>query len=217
MAWSHFSSAIHFQAQLLQAQTLQEIANERSFLGLHVLGGKPRHSGARFVIESRTVQADEETRVAVHFYDAFDSTLVEIHVLYRGQGHEAVGQKRDRIDARLEFPLVPAIVVFGGGEQEGIERLGANEVLVASFARKIAGQDGMIRLANQNKMIAVLLDDHGAALVRSDTHTGAPWDRRKGLGGGTQAKQFFSMPQYYAPTPGLNPAPSSAPSRPMGR
>jgi hypothetical protein len=38
-------------------------------------------------------------------------------------------------------------------------------------------------------MIAVLLDDHGAALVRSDTHARAPRDRRKGLGGGTHTSQ----------------------------
>jgi hypothetical protein len=43
----------------------------------------------------------------------------------------------------------------------------------------------MVRLANQYEMITVLLNDHGAALVRSDTHTRAPWDRRLGLGGGT--------------------------------
>jgi hypothetical protein len=56
-------------------------------------------------------------------------------------------------------------------------------------------------------MIALLLNNHGAALIRSDT-TRAFWDERLGLGGGTQAKQSFLdnsiMPLTYV----SNPAPS---------
>src|SRR5260370_10843802 len=153
-------------------------------MGLHVLGGKSRHGGARSIVKARAVHADEETGVAVHFYNAFDAPLVEIDMLLSGQGHEAVGQKRDGVDARLEFPLVPAIIMLRGGELERFPRFGADEDFIACFARKIARQNGMVRLANQDKMIALLLNDHGAALVRSDTHTRASWVRRIGLGGG---------------------------------
>ncbi len=96
------------------------------------------------------MQADEETGVAVHFYNTFDSPLVEIDVLLSGQGHEAVRQKRDGVDARLELPLVPAIVVLRGSELERFQRLGPGEVFIAELARKIARQDRMVRLANQD-------------------------------------------------------------------
>ena len=77
------------------------------------------------------MHADEESGVAIYFYNAFDSALVEIHVLRSGQRHKAVRQECDWVDARLEFPLVPAIVVFRGSELERIKRLGAGKVFVA--------------------------------------------------------------------------------------
>jgi hypothetical protein len=49
----------------------------------------------------------------------------------------------------------------------------------------------MVRLPNQDKMIALLLNDHGAALVRSDTHTRASWVRRIGLGGGDTSQAIL--------------------------
>src|SRR5437879_991432 len=139
-----------------------------SFVGLHVLGGVSRNSSACFIVKARAVHADEETGVAIHFYDAFDTALVESDVLPGGQGHEAVWQKRDGVDTRLELPLFPAIVVLRGRELERFQGLGPREDFIAQFARKKPGQNRMVRLANQDKMITVLLNDHGAALVRSD-------------------------------------------------
>ena len=115
------------------------------------------------------MHADEEPGVAVHFYNAFDSPLVKVDVLRSGQRHEAVRQKSDRVDARLDFPFVPTVVVFCGGELERFQRFGTSEVFIACFARKIPRQDRVIRLANHDQMIAVLLNDHSAALVRSVT------------------------------------------------
>ena len=137
-------------------------------MSLHGLGGESRHRGACSIIQARAVQADKQTGVAVHFYNAFDSPVVEINVLLRGQGHEAVGQKADGVDARLELPLVPAIVVLRGSELERFQRLGPRETFIAQFARKIPRQNRVVRLANQDQMITVLLNDHGAALVSSD-------------------------------------------------
>jgi hypothetical protein len=51
---------------------------------------------------------------------------------------------------------------------ERFQGLGPREDFIAQFARKKPGQNRMVRLANQDKMIAVLLNDHGAALVRSE-------------------------------------------------
>jgi len=45
------------------------------------------------------------------------------------------------------------------------------------------------------------------------TPKSAFWDRRLGLGGGTQAKQLSSRQLYYALTPAANPAPSRRPRR----
>jgi hypothetical protein len=69
---------------------------------------------------------------------------------------------------RLELPLVPSIVVLHGGKSNGFLWLGPREVLVAQFASKISRQNRMVRLANQDKMIAAFLNDHFAALIRSD-------------------------------------------------
>jgi hypothetical protein len=57
--------------------------------------------------------------------------------------------------------------VFCRREQEGFLRLGWQKLLIPQLARKMACQDSMIRLADQNKMIALFLNDHGAALFRS--------------------------------------------------
>jgi len=66
---------------LLEPQYLQEISDDGSFVCFHVFGGESRNGGARFIVKARAVQADEETGVAIHLYNAFDTAPVEIDVL----------------------------------------------------------------------------------------------------------------------------------------
>src|SRR5260370_5509733 len=181
--------------------------------GLHVLSGKPRHGGAGSIVKAGAVHAHEEAGVAVHFDNTIDSPLIEIDVLQSGKGHKAVRQERDGVDARLEFRLVPAIVVLRGSELERFPRLGPGEVFIPGFARKKPRQNRMVRLANQDQMIALLLNDHGAALVRSAGCSSRLLRRARSPGGG-HSKQFCSRPRYFALTPLSNPAPSPGPSRP---
>jgi hypothetical protein len=77
-----------------------------------------------------------------------------------------MGDKALLIHARLELPFLPAVIVFGGGEAKGIERLGALENFVAIFTSKKTGQKGMVGLADGHHGIALLLQDHWLFLVR---------------------------------------------------
>ena len=97
---------------------MQEIIYNGGFLRFYILRRKSRHGGTRPIVQSRAVHADEQAGVTVHFYNAFDAPLIEVDVLLRWHRHEAVRQEGDGIDARLEFPLVPPIVVLGGGKLE---------------------------------------------------------------------------------------------------
>jgi hypothetical protein len=71
------------------------------------------------------------------------------------------------VNARFKFPFFPSIVVFGRGQAERFPRLGLGKNLVSQFAREKARQDRVVRLPNNNKVIALILDDHCAALCRS--------------------------------------------------
>src|SRR5258708_15215156 len=73
----------------------------------------------------------------------------------------------------MELPLVPCVVVLRGRKPNGFLRFGPREVFVSQFARKISRQDRMVRLANQDKMIAVLLNDHFAALIAATAYAHA--------------------------------------------
>src|SRR5258708_2992716 len=88
-------------------------------------------------------------------------------MLLSGNGREAVRQACLEVQARLQFPLAPSIIVLSGGKAEGRERLGPCELRVPPFTGEKTRQDPMIRLADQNELIALLLNDHGAALARS--------------------------------------------------
>src|SRR5260370_29021684 len=95
------------------------------------------------------------------------STLFPYTTLFRSKRHEAVGQTCLGVDFRLQLPFLPAIVVFAGRQPQRFEKLQPLEKLVPPFARKKAGQYCVIRLPDQNKLIALLSNDHRAALVRS--------------------------------------------------
>jgi len=64
------------------------------------------------------VHADEKTGVAVDFYYALDSPLVEIDVLMRGQGHKAVGKKVTGSMRGWSSHSFQPLSLLGGGELE---------------------------------------------------------------------------------------------------
>src|SRR4029077_20000069 len=132
----------------------------------HVLGGKTRNCRARPIIQSRRVHAHQQSGVAITFDDPLNSPLIKLNMYVRGKRHKAVGQTRFGVDLRQQLPFPPAIVVFGGRQPQRFERLGTLKKLVPPFARKKPGQHCVIRLPDQNKFIALLLNNHCAALVR---------------------------------------------------
>src|SRR5206468_10865513 len=92
-----------------------------------------------------------------------------------------------------------------------LKGLGSRRSLVACCARRIPRLNRVVRLANHDQMIGLLLNDHAAALIRS-----VGWSPRLALAhrpGRRLAKQFYSRQRYYALTPSSNPAPTLALSR----
>src|ERR1700719_2734442 len=61
---------------------------------------------------------------------------------------------------RLQLPLSPAIVVFRRGESHGLKRFRAFEKFVSPFSRKKTRQECVIRLADQNELVALFLNNH---------------------------------------------------------
>ena len=92
--------------------------------------------------------------------DAVDAALIESNVVFGGDGHEGVGRKGFGIDAGGQFPLLPAVIVFGGGETKGRKGFGAGEDFVAPFASKETTEKGVIGLPNHDHWFALLLQDH---------------------------------------------------------
>jgi hypothetical protein len=86
-------------------------------------------------------------------------------MLLSGNGREGVRQACFKVQLRQQLPFAPSIIVFSGGKAEGCEWLGARELLVPPFTGEKTRQDPMIGLADQNKLIALFLNNHGTALL----------------------------------------------------
>jgi len=98
-------------------------------------------------------------------------------MLGRGNGHEGVRRKSRGVDAWLQLPLSPAVVVLGRGQPERRKRLRPLEEFVPPFARKKTRQNGVVRLTNQNELVALLLKDHRdfPRLQPHKSHSTARW------------------------------------------
>src|SRR5439155_26647059 len=105
--------------------------------------------------------------ITIHFHQAFDAALIHLHVRVGRQRHEAVGQACFWVDRRRQLPLTPAVIVLADSEAEGFEWLRTLEKIVAALARKKSRQYGVVRLPDQNKLVALFLENHSAALTRS--------------------------------------------------
>jgi hypothetical protein len=108
------------------------------------------------------MEAHEQGGVAVDFDQAFDSLFVERYVVLRGDGHEGVGNARFRIKLGRDLPFRPSIVVLACRETKRFEHLGAFEKFVAPFARKETGEHCVVRLADHQQVVAVVLKNHWA-------------------------------------------------------
>src|SRR5580700_5704166 len=94
-----------------------------------------------------------------------------------------------------------------GCQAKRFKGLGTAEEVVAQRARKKSRQHGMVGLPNQDELIAVHLNNHGAALFRSGGFAMAPaGERRPHRPRGWPTKTLRTG--YYAPAIGHNPAPS---------
>src|SRR5260370_19077924 len=87
----------------------------------------------------------------------------------RGDRHETIGQTRFRFYLRPQLPVRPAVIVLAGRQTQRFESPRPPEKLVAPLARKKTGKHRVIRLPDQNKLVALLLNNHCAALIRSPT------------------------------------------------
>src|SRR5215831_3238634 len=113
----------------------------------------------------------------VCLYHALNSPLIKLDMIPRGNGHKAVRQERNWIDFRQKFPLVPPVIVFRCGQNERILRLRQRKHVASQLAGKVARQDRMVRLSNQDEMLALLLNDHSAGLARSNASITCLWTR----------------------------------------
>src|SRR5208282_6944170 len=112
--------------------------------------------------------------------DTFNAPLIERDVLLSGNRHKVVRCEGLGVDLGQELPFVPAIIMLRCGQTERFKRLGPAEQLVAQRPREKPRQHGVVRLPDQYELIALLLNDHGAALFRS----GASQWRLLGRGAG---------------------------------
>src|SRR5277367_133162 len=136
-------------------------------MGFDVLRRESWHRGPRPVVEPGTVHTDEQSRVTVSANHSFNSALIKRNVIFRRNRHEVVRRESLRIDLRQQFPLVPAVVVLSRSQTKRLEGLGPAKEPVTHRPRKKPRQHGMVRLPNQDELVALLLNNHGAALFRS--------------------------------------------------
>src|SRR5260370_8260460 len=87
----------------------------------------------------------------------------------RGDRHDAIRQTGLRVDLRPQLTVRPAVIVLAGRKTQRFESPRPPEKLVAPLARKKTGKHRVIRLPDQNKLVALLLNNHCAALIRSPT------------------------------------------------
>src|SRR6266404_9508788 len=119
----------------------------------------------------------------IRFHHALDSALVERDVLLRRNRHERVRRKGYRVNTRLLFPLSPAVVVLCCSQAKRFHGRGLRKNLVSQFAREKSRQHRVIRLADNYKFIALILDNHCAALFRSRIVRAPSWVRRTSQAG----------------------------------
>ena len=106
------------------------------------------------------MSCDQQSGIQIDFHHAINPPLVESDMLFGGNSHEIVRRECFGIDPGTEFPFLPAIVVFGGGQAKRRERLWFGKFLVSPFAGEEATQERVIRLANDNHQIILLLNNH---------------------------------------------------------
>lgn len=106
---------------------------------------------------------NQQPGVQIGLDQPVDAALVQRNVLLCGDRHEAVRSEGAGIDAWEQFPFLPAVVVLGGGETEGVERLGSGKSIVAPLPGKKSGKKSVISLAYDDDGI-VLLKDQELAL-----------------------------------------------------
>src|SRR5262249_37698305 len=95
----------------------------------------------------------------IHLYEPLDSPLIQTSVLLCRNRHERIWRPGPRIERRLKLPLGPAIVVFRRSQTKRCKRFRTWELLIAPFFREKTGQKCMVRLTDEQQLIALFLND----------------------------------------------------------
>src|SRR5581483_7488557 len=183
-----------------ETQPLHEVVRKLRLVRFHILRRKSGHRRPRLVVQPRGVHADQQGGVMIRLHQPLDSPLINQNVLIGWNGHKAVRQPRLRIDSRLQLRLAPPVVVLRRRKTERRKRLRLHELLVSPLFCEKSGQKRMIRLPDQQKLVALFLNDHEPASRSAATSKSKSRLGRQGVPARQRGNRaIHDRFQYYAP------------------